>query len=263
MVNTYWKFRRRQSVAARAAQWTAFANLFFFIGALALLQIGALTPYGMFIAVLSSIGFAIITLILLAWGLVDLWRVGAKAGWSSIRALLVTSIIIAPFMGAYILALSLPPTYDSSSNLAFPPEYPTGSRGEVEQLPFLETFLARDIIVQEDRRAIETRRFVKDYGVVRDIAVQLARDFNWQEESRSGNHLSDVRIGYTARTLLFNLPIDVVLQVTELENGVSVDMRSALRVGVPDLGYNDRNIKKYFEALEERILALSIGQSNL
>lgn len=262
MVNTYWKFRRKQSVAARAAQWTAYANLLFLIGAAVLLQIGFLTPYGMFVAILSSIGFAIVTLFFLVLGVADLWRIGAKAGWSAIRAFVVTSIIVAPFAGAYFLALSLPPTYDSSSNLAFPPEYPIGSRGVVEELPFMKSFMAREVTVQDDRKTLETKRYVKDFNVIRDLAIQLAKDLSWREESRAGDHLSDVRIGYTARTLIFNLPIDVVLQITELENGVSVDMRSALRVAVPDLGYNDRNISKFYEALDERILALSIGQPN-
>lgn len=249
-------------MAARLAQWTAFANVMFLVISLLLLQLGIVTPYGMFIAILAVIGFAIVTLCLVLIALVNLWRVGAKAGWASIRALFMTSIILAPFALAIVLALSLPPTFDTSSNLAFPPEYPIGSRGDVLTLPFMETILDREITIQDDRKTIETKRFTKDFDIVRDLAIELAADLGWQETSRAGDHFSEIRIGYTSRTWLLNLPIDVVLQISERENSVNVDMRSALRLEVPDLGYNAWKIENYFNALDERILALNIGQPN-
>lgn len=253
MVNTSWTFRRKQSVAALAAQWTASANFVFLAGAGLLLQFGILTAYGMFVAILATIGFAAVTLFLVFIALTSLWRFGAKAGWSAIRALFITSLIAIPYITVVVLALSLPPTFDTSSDRADPPAFPIGARGEVQELPFMEWVMARDVPEPEDRSAIDSRRYSKDYLFVRQAVIDQAKNFGWVEQSRAGNDADDLRIGYQARTLLFNLPVDVVIRIIEMENDVRVDMRSAFRLAIPDLGLNARRIAAYFAALDEAV----------
>lgn len=253
MVNTSWTFRRKQSVAAIAAQWTASANFLFLVSAGLLLQFGALTTYGMFVAILASIGFAAVTLFLVIVALTSLWRFGAKAGWSAIRALLITALIAAPYLTVIILGLSLPPTFDTSSDRTNPPAFPIGARGVVQELPFMEWVMARDVPEPEDRAAIDSRRYTKDYLFVRKAAIEQAKAFGWVEQSRAGNDADNLRIGYQARTFFFNQPVDIVVRITEMENDVRVDMRSAFRLAVPDLGLNRRRIAAYFAALDEAV----------
>lgn len=253
MVNTSWTFRRKQSVAALAAQWTASANFLFLASAGLLLQFGILTSYGMFVALLATIGFIGVTLFFVIIALTSLWRFGAKAGWSAIKALFITALIAVPYFTVIVLGLSLPPTFDTSSDRADPPEFPIGTRGEVQQLPFMEWVMARDIAEPEDRSAIDPRRYTKDYSFVRKAVIEQAKNFGWVEQSRAGNDADDLRIGYQARTLLFNLPVDIVVRIIEMENDVRVDMRSALRLAAPDLGLNARRIAAYFAALDEAI----------
>ena len=57
------------------------------------------------------------------------------------------------------------------------------------------------------------------------------------------------RIEATATTALFGFKDDVVIRLTESEGGTRVDMRSASRVGLSDLGANAARIDAYFAQL--------------
>ena len=46
---------------------------------------------------------------------------------------------------------------------------------------------------------------------------------------------------------------DVVIRLTELDQGVQVDMRSASRLGASDVGTNAARIEEFLSALEARL----------
>lgn len=65
--------------------------------------------------------------------------------------------------------------------------------------------------------------------------------------------ITDNRIEATATTRWFGFEDDVVIRLTEVENGVQVDMRSASRLGASDVGTNAARIETFLSALEERL----------
>lgn len=70
----------------------------------------------------------------------------------------------------------------------------------------------------------------------------------WQIET-----ITDNTIEATAITRWFGFKDDVVIRLTEQENGVQVDMRSASRLGASDVGTNALRITSFLESLRERL----------
>ncbi|MGO2241471.1 MAG: DUF1499 domain-containing protein [Halomonas sp.] len=64
--------------------------------------------------------------------------------------------------------------------------------------------------------------------------------------------ISDNHIEATATTPWFGLEDDVVIRLTERENAVQVDMRSASRIGASDVGTNAARIQAFLDALKIR-----------
>lgn len=65
--------------------------------------------------------------------------------------------------------------------------------------------------------------------------------------------ITDHQIEATATTRWFGFEDDVVIRLTELDNGVQVDMRSASRLGASDVGTNAARIEAYLKALKARL----------
>lgn len=65
--------------------------------------------------------------------------------------------------------------------------------------------------------------------------------------------ITDSRIEATATTRWFGFEDDVVIRLTEIDNGVQVDMRSASRLGASDVGTNAARIEAFLSALEARL----------
>ncbi|OJA05210.1 DUF1499 domain-containing protein [Halomonas sp. QHL1] len=65
--------------------------------------------------------------------------------------------------------------------------------------------------------------------------------------------ITDNRLEATATTRWFGFEDDVVIRLTEIENGVQVDMRSASRLGAGDVGTNAARIEQFLTALEVRL----------
>jgi uncharacterized protein (DUF1499 family) len=65
--------------------------------------------------------------------------------------------------------------------------------------------------------------------------------------------ITDSHIEATATTPWFGFEDDVVIRLTETDNGVQVDMRSASRLGTSDMGTNAARIEAFLTALEARL----------
>ncbi|MDQ7735622.1 DUF1499 domain-containing protein [Halomonas sp. SpR1] len=65
--------------------------------------------------------------------------------------------------------------------------------------------------------------------------------------------ITENQIEATATTRWFGFEDDVVIRLTEIEDGVQVDMRSASRLGASDVGTNAARIEAFLTALEARL----------
>ena len=75
-----------------------------------------------------------------------------------------------------------------------------------------------------------------------------AEEAGWRIARITDNHIEA-----TATTRWFGFEDDVVIRLTEIENGVKVDMRSASRLGASDVGTNAARIDSFLTSLEARL----------
>ena len=78
-------------------------------------------------------------------------------------------------------------------------------------------------------------------------ALQAAEDMGWQvvASDKTKGHIEA-----TATTALFGFKDDVVIRLSGAKGGTKIDMRSASRVGLSDLGANAARIEAYFTKLQ-------------
>lgn len=88
-------------------------------------------------------------------------------------------------------------------------------------------------------------------------ALAQARAMGWRIAEADE---ADRRIEATAETFWFGFEDDVAIRVTPVEDGgARVDVRSASRVGVSDLGANAARIRDYLDGLRQRLSGASSG----
>ncbi|PXY00248.1 DUF1499 domain-containing protein [Halomonas sp. LBP4] len=80
------------------------------------------------------------------------------------------------------------------------------------------------------------------------VAEAAALDLGWELAGVTAN-----RIEATDTTTWFGFKDDVAIRLTETDDGVRVDVRSASRIGRSDVGTNAARIRKYRETLERRV----------
>ncbi|MFV8834843.1 DUF1499 domain-containing protein [Aquisalimonas sp.] len=108
-----------------------------------------------------------------------------------------------------------------------------------------------DVIAQQ-REAypdLESRRYNASMGAVFDAAEEAARVMQWRIEAADRD---DGRIEAVATTAWFGFQDDVVVRLREGDDAVTVDVRSASRIGRGDLGANAERIREYLAALDAR-----------
>lgn len=78
-------------------------------------------------------------------------------------------------------------------------------------------------------------------------ALKTARDMRWEIVSAAER---DGRIEATATTFWFGFKDDVVVRISPAKNGSRIDVRSASRVGVSDVGTNARRIRTFLHKMK-------------
>lgn len=83
-----------------------------------------------------------------------------------------------------------------------------------------------------------------------EAAQAVARDMGWRIVASSGG---DGRIEAVDTTFWFGFKDDIVVRITGNDDGARVDVRSASRIGVSDIGTNAKRIAGFVEALRNEV----------
>jgi uncharacterized protein (DUF1499 family) len=88
---------------------------------------------------------------------------------------------------------------------------------------------------------------------------KAADNLGWQviEAVPPGGRSGQGRLDAVARSLVLKLPEDITVRIRPLADGTRIDIRSASRLGVHDLGANAKRIRAFLE--EASGLALAIN----
>lgn len=162
-------------------------------------------------------------------------------------ALVLALVMLFPPLNTVRKGGNVPPIHDISTDLDTPPifEAVPATRGANDNS------LALDEKVQAAQKAFYTALAPLSLsGSAGDNfakALAAAEDMGWEIVAQNAD---TGIIEATATTTLFGFKDDVIIRLSDANGGTRVDMRSASRAGLSDLGANAARIEAYFAALK-------------
>jgi len=157
-------------------------------------------------------------------------------------------VIVAPAFQAVMVGASVPPIHDITTDPDDPPVYnhvPTIRKASDNSLELDAAVIDQQRQAYSDLVGI-TLASGKPEAMARAVAV--AENMGWRIVSRDDEN---GQIEAVAQTLIFGFKDDIVVRLREVQDGVRVDVRSASRVGLSDLGANAARIRAYLAAFQD------------
>jgi len=145
-------------------------------------------------------------------------------------------------------AQSVPPIHDITTDMENPPAFKALAAAR-EAAPNAVDYPGADTARQQRAGYPQLKSIVLNMQLAdaMDAATATVQKRGWEIAETT-----ESTIEATATTRWFGFKDDVVIRLTETENGVQVDMRSASRVGKSDVGTNAERIQTFLEDLASR-----------
>ncbi|TDO02520.1 MULTISPECIES: DUF1499 domain-containing protein [Halomonas] len=211
-------------------------------GLLALGEAFSLLRYGAFVA-LGAAGLGLVGLIIAAY---TRRALPALLGGLVVVAGLV--LVAVPWLQLQ-KAQAVPPIHDITTDMQDPPAFEALAPAR-EAAPNAVTYPGEATARQQREAYPDIQPLVVEAPLAEVLATAeaAARDAGW-EIARVG----ETWLEATATTPWFGFKDDVVIRLTETPDGVRVDMRSASRLGISDVGTNAARIQTFLDDLSERL----------
>jgi uncharacterized protein (DUF1499 family) len=164
-----------------------------------------------------------------------------------VPALPGTALLIVALQGQ-----DVPPIHDITTDTQDPPRFetvPTLRDDKANTLDIDPEVIAQQETAYPDLAPIRSPR---NYSDSYRLALETARELGWdivRDDPTAGF------IEAVATTAIMNFRDDVVIRLRTGDNGVVVDLRSASRVGVSDLGANAERIRAFRDSFQSRVAA--------
>ncbi|MFQ3788941.1 DUF1499 domain-containing protein [Halomonas sp. A29] len=146
-------------------------------------------------------------------------------------------------------AQTAPPIHDITTDTENPPAFEALAEAR-EAAPNAVEYPG-EAFARQQREAypdIEPLVLELPLGLAREVAEAAVLDMGWEIA-----HNSLTSIEATDTTTWFGFKDDVVIRLSEADENVRIDVRSASRMGRGDVGANAARIRDYFEAIERRL----------
>jgi uncharacterized protein (DUF1499 family) len=213
-------------------------------------RLDAVPTYG---AMALGFGLALLAVIAALIAFEAIWRDGRKGAGAAIRGFLLGLLVLSLAGVGVWKAYQYPQLADISTDTDDPPEFvaalgPRAAEGAGDRAP-----TGAEVALQAEAYPdIVPRHYPVDSIRVFDAAKTIVDNRRWTllAAERPPDEDQPGRIEATAWTLIFGFRQDVVIRITPDGDGALVDMRSASRSGVHDLGTNAARIHSFFEDLD-------------
>jgi hypothetical protein len=228
-----------------------------------------LTPFPTPVAVnLFAVGGALGALAVLVGlvALAQIWRKGYGGAGSAAFGVLMPFIALAwplTFVPAY---LHLPPINDVTTDLASPPQFAALAKQRAAQAAAL-AYPGERVAAEQQKAYPELRTFVIDRPATEafELVEEAVRKLKWRVASSeppvTGRGAKPGVLEATDTTLVAGFTDDVIVRVEGSVNRARIDVRSASRYGVHDLGANATRVRRFFAELQTRIDSTTAGAS--
>lgn len=244
-----------QDPVSRAAIWSrrlAWFGLTVLVIALALFRrepsIPGLAPIaGAYAIVAVALALALIAFI-------RIWQAGHRGVGMASGAFLLCLAMLAPAAYAAFRYATLPPGGDVSTDIEDPPSFSRSTAALKARAGHVPPDMPAD------QRKLQRRAYPKAVSIVLEVpaeagfaaAQRAATALRWQvvEAIRPGGRTGAGRIEAIATNRLTGLVADITIRIRPRADGSRIDIRSASRLGLHDLGENARRIAAFTEEVE-------------
>lgn len=185
--------------------------------------------------------------------LTDVWRRGAPGLGSAVVSFAMIALVLAPYAGAGVAVSVHPNLSQVSTDLSDPPRFAVRPADFEPILGGAAVGSEAARLQQEGYPDLVSRRLplstVEAYALARATVSELG----WRvlADREPGAEGEPGQIECEARTLVLFLPIDVAIRIWPDAGGSRIDLRSAGRLPLHDLGENARRIRVFFRTFDE------------
>lgn len=191
---------------------------------------------------LGAAALGLITVVLA--GVLRRWRPALVGALVSVA---VVAMIAVP-MQMKQRAQSVPPIHDITTDMNNPPAFKVLAAAR-EEAPNAVDYPGAETARQQQAAYPQLKPITLNMPITNamDAVTATIQARGWDIAGTTDN-----TIEATATTRWFGFKDDVAIRMTETENGVQIDIRSASRVGKSDLGTNAERIQAFLEDLAKR-----------
>ena len=256
---------RGETRSAAVADWLARFDLLLFAIAGLSHRYGLINTHDFF-WVLALVGSsAAFALLLAAVAFRRLWLFGDRGGKLATRAILISLLILVPFLLSGGLALRYPALNDVSTDLDDPPRFSILARERTGQMNPMDPISLTEAGQQLSAfPAVTGRRYEAAPDTVMAAIGALLSSRGWQAAGQPSGSLEagEITMEVTARSLIFGFASDIAIRITDEGETAYVDMRSSSRYGTHDLGSNALRIKSFLIDLDGEVANRAGGQTS-
>lgn len=189
-----------------------------------------------------------------------LWNHGESTGRDVTVATLVALLVLAPFVVAGARMVLYPQLVDISTDTIDPPAFTVAPMLRHDAMnPIVPIGDEAAALQAESYPEVTGRRFVAGraqvLGAVRNLVA--ARGWRVLAGEEPPADWSELTIEAVADTFLLRFPSDVAIRIIDEDESTYVDMRSASRYGVHDLGDNAARIERFLADLETEVAGMA------
>lgn len=162
---------------------------------------------------------------------------------------LAASVVVFALMAPQYMALSLPMTNDVATDRDDPPTFDHLAANREQGANFLDYTEEEARVQAEGYPDLVGIRAAGDAGEHFQKSVVIARTLGWDVVSKDAD---TGRIEAIATTFWFGFEDDLVIRVRREDDESVVDLRSASRIGLHDLGANAERVRAFVELWNDR-----------
>ena len=282
-------YERKRSGAAIWCQRFAIFLIPYFLLVIILYRLNNIETGQLFALIALGFALCMLALVLAIRASYDLWTKGYKGGKATVRGLIVTLIVLLPFLYYGYLGLLHPLANDISTDPFDPPSYINASTTRLEFVhkgmnpieaygrDYAETIVAAYPKVRSRRypagaeRVLEAVQFIlseNEWKVTGTLGVPDADPNAELEDNVSNNDDNqsvdegleapdDIYVEAIETTLVFGFENDVVIRIVSEAENTLVDLRSSSRWGEHDFGHNAQLIESFLGQLDIALLGIA------
>jgi uncharacterized protein (DUF1499 family) len=214
------------------------------------------TPVAVNIFLISTVGAGLAMLVGLV-AFAQIWRRGYKGAGSATVGILLPLLMLGwplTFLPAYV---GLPPLNDITTDWATPPRFVELAKSRTKDMNPI-AYPADRFATEQQKAHPDLRTFTIDRSVEEtfELVEEAVRKLKWRvaaTEAPVARSAKGGRLEATDQTLLVGFTDDIVVRVEGNANRSRVDVRSASRYGIHDLGQNATRVRRFLTELQARL----------